>query len=394
MDKSKEENLPLGGVKVIDLTRAVAGPVCSMILADMGAEVIRIEEPEQNEDPANQLLSRDAIKLFDRNKKSITLNLRTEKGKDILRRLIKWGDVLVENYRPGVMQKMGLDYPSVREINPRIVMTSISGYGQTGPYAGRAGLDGIGQAMGGLMSVTGPMDSPPTAAGTTVSDISTGIFGALGTTLALYKRNSTGLGQHVESSLMESIVFLMSFSLAKYAVGLPSEKSERKGTTGTGCFLTKDGKYICLAGQNANHFPLLAHMIGRDDLATAPGYKTRAERVEHTEEINDVIRAWTASHNIQEIEDGLDKTGIPFGRVQTVADLMKDPHLKARGRFADLDFYGQMKSVFGPYPVLSDTPGSIRTPIPRLGEHNEQVYGGLLGFSKEEMGTLKSQGII
>lgn len=396
MSKSKIDANPqaLSGVKIVDLTRAIAGPICTMILADMGAEVIKVVEPGKEDENQENPPWWNALRLFDRNKKSITLNLRSDKGKDILRRLIKWGDVLVENYRPGIMQRMGFGYPVVREINPRTVMTSISGYGQTGPYANRAGLDGVGQAMGGLMSTMGPANSPPIMPGAVVSDISTGVFGALGTMLALYRCKSTGLGQHVEATLMESTVFLMSLNLGMYASGPPTEKEELKRMPGAGTFQTKDGTYLVIMAELAQHFPILAHIIGRDDLATAPGYKTRAERTKHADEIYDLIQAWVGSHTINEVEATIDKAGIPFGRVQTVEDVLKDPHLIGRGRFVNLDVYGQVKSVFGPYPILSDTPGSIRTPYPRSGQHNDEVYRGLLGFSQDELAILKRGGVI
>ena len=216
---------PLRGVKVVDLTRALAGPICTMILADMGAETIKVEEPPKGDGGRiDQMTGSDIPQPFIRNKKSVTLNLRADEAKEILRRLIQWGDVLVENYRPGFMKRIGFDYPALQEINPRIIMTSISGYGQTGPYAQRAAFEPVGQAMGGLMSVTGLADLPPMDAGAAVADISTGVFGALGTLLALYHQKSTGRGQHVDASLVESIVFLMGLNLSLYNAGQALEK--------------------------------------------------------------------------------------------------------------------------------------------------------------------------
>lgn len=393
MNEFENDNMALSGVKVLDLTRALAGPVCSSLLGDMGAEVIRVESPDRDKDLANQPQADLAIKLFHRNKKSITLNMRSEKGKDILRRLIQWADVLIENFKPGVMQKMGFDYPEAKKINPRIVMVSISGYGQTGPYAGRAGLDGVGQAMGGIMSLTGPPDSPPMVAGAAIADMSSGAFGAFGAVLALYRCKSTGLGQHVEATLMDSITFMMGFNLVKYAVGQDNFKGGLL-TPGSGTFQTKDGHYIVIMGALAQHFPRLAQLIGRDDLATAPGYQNRLERADHAEEINAAIQAWMDTQTITVVEAAMEKLGIPFGRVQTIEELMKDPHLMARNRIAEVEVDGQKKTILGPYPTLSDTPGTIRTACPKLGEHNEEVYGNVLGFSKDEVAALKNDGVI
>lgn len=383
--------MALSGIKVIDLTRALAGPICSSLLGDMGAEVIRVENP----DNGKEIPQADfAIRLYHRNKKSITLNMRSEKGKDILRRLIEWADVLIENFKPGVMQEMGFDYPEVKKINPRIIMVSNSGYGQTGPYAGRAGLDGVGQAMGGIMSLTGPADTPPTAAGGAIADVSSGVFAALGAVLALYRCKSTGLGQHIETTLMDSVAYLMSFQIAKYAVGQPNKRDAANQIPGAGTFRTKDGHYIMIMGGLSRHFLPLSHLIGRDDLATAPGYRTRLERDDHLEEITAAIEAWIAAQTITTVEEAMEKLGIPFGRVQTIEELMKDPNLIARNRIAEVEVDGEKKTVLAPYPILSDTPGTIRTPCPKPGEHNDEVYGSILGFSKNELATLKNDRVI
>jgi len=387
----ENSNMALSGVKVIDLTRALAGPVCSSLLGDMGADVIRVENPDTGKEiPPVDL----AIRLYHRNKKSITLNMRSEKGKDIFRRLIQWADILIENFKPGVMQEMGFDYPEIKKINPRIIMVSISGYGQTGPYAGRAGLDGVGQAMGGIMSMTGPADMPPTFAGAPIADISSGVFAALGAVMALYRCKSTGLGQHVETTLMDSVAYMMGLHIARYAVGQPNKRDGINQIPGAGTFLSKDGHYIVIMGSLPQHFPHFARLIGREDLATAPGYQTRLEREDHLEEINTAIQAWISTQTISAVESAMEKLGIPFGRVQTIEELMKDPHLIFRNRISTVEVDGQKKTVLAPYPTLSDTPGTIRTPCPKLGEHNDDVYGSILGFSKNELEALKNDGVI
>ncbi|MFC1532107.1 CaiB/BaiF CoA transferase family protein [Thermodesulfobacteriota bacterium] len=387
---------PLSGIKVVDLTRYVSGPACTMILSDMGAETIKVEPPGKGEQARSTPPLVDDISGYfptlNRNKKSITLNLRTDKGKEIFRRLILWGDVLVENYRPGVMQQIGFDYPVIREINPRMIMVSISAYGQTGPYVGRVGFDTVAQAMGGLMSMTGPANSPPMSAGGPFADLPAGIFGVVGTLLALYNRQSSGLGQHVESTLMESVVFMLTPDLLNYTRGRIYERGAKRWPGGT--YQAKDGHYIVIFAHDDNHWPLMADILGRQDLANAPGYRNRAERNDRGEELSGLIEAWVRTHAINEVEAALDEAGIPFGRVQTFAEVLKDPNLKARGMFKEVDHYGEVLPLFGPYPLLSDTPGAIRTPCPRLGQHNDEIYPNLLGLSEKEMETLKSDGVI
>jgi crotonobetainyl-CoA:carnitine CoA-transferase CaiB-like acyl-CoA transferase len=395
----KDKQAPLSGLKVVDLTQAWSGPICTMILGDMGAEVVKLEKPggRGSRAVADQQEKADAGGAFlQRNKKSITLNTRSEKGKELLRRLILWGDILVENFRPGVMKQMGFDYPVVREINPRMIMVSISGYGQNGPYAPRAAWDTVGQAMGGLMSLIGPANSPPMSAGGSTADMTAGIFGALGTLLALQARQSTGLGQHVESTLTESIAFLISGALTTVSAGKAGETGimNTRRLRPVGTFQTKDKRYICLRAHEDNHWPIMANIIGRPDLAMTPGYRTVAERLEHGEELYHLMESWVRSHSIDEVESIVDKAGLPYGRVQTIPEVLKDPQFKARSMFKDLDFFGKKLVQFAPYPLLSDTPGSIRTPSPRLGQHNEEVYCGFLGLSPEELVSLNREGAI
>lgn len=393
----KENTGPLKGVKIVDLTRALAGPTCTMILADMGAETVKVEQPPRRGSRSPSGPATGAANPVNRNKKSITLNLHSEKAKDIFSRLVKWADVIVENYRPGFMKRIGFDYPAIKEINPRVILTSISGYGQTGPYAQRAAFDSVGQAMGGLMSTTGPADLPPMDAGAAVADIGAGIFGAMGTLLALYHQKSTGTGQHVDASLVESIVNLMAFNLQLRNNGNPVEKGalfSPTRTPGAGMFLTKEGAYIVIMAQSDQHWPLLARLVGRGDLAENPDYSRRNKRAEHGDEIYELIAPWVRGQTIDEVESALGKEGIPFGRVQTVEDLLVDPHLKKRGRFLEYEHMGKMLPMMAPYPILSETPGTVRSLWPEIGEHNDEIYGGLLGISQEELQALKEDGTI
>ncbi|MFC1820930.1 CoA transferase, partial [Thermodesulfobacteriota bacterium] len=300
-------------------------------------------------------------------------------------------------------QSMGVVVPddqlslAIREINPRMVMTSISGFGQTGPYAQRAGFDTIGQAMGGLMGMTGPPDLPPMDAGGAICDISSGVFGALGTMMALYHQKCTGMGQHVESTLMESVVFLMGLNLAFYVGGKPVEKGGLFGlsrTSGAGRFVTKDNVYIIIMAQMDNFWRIMARLIGREDLDDTPGYRTRDERAQRAQEIEDLMQAWVIQHTIDEVEAIMEELGIPYGRIQTIPEVLEDPHLNARGRFQEINAYGDLLKLLSPYPILSETPGSIRTVWPRPGQHNKEIYGDILGFSQTELDKMKNEGII
>lgn len=389
---------PLNGVKILDLSRVLAGPICTMILADMGAETLKIEHPKDNlKNRTAGISGGEAFHTINRNKKSITLNLKSKQSKEILTRLIKWADVVVENFRPGFMKRIGFDYPAIKEINPRAILTSISGYGQTGPYAHRAAFDSIGQAVGGLMSVTGPAELPPMDAGAAISDITAGVFGALGTALALYHQKVTGLGQHVDASLVESIVFLMGFNLSLFNAGDSPEKGglfSPTRTPGAGMFLTKDNVYLVIMAQSDPHWLLLARLLGLEQLISDPEYKTRADRAKHGHEIAAMIEAWVAGKNIVEAEAILENSGIPFGRVQTVPQMLSDPHLIERGRFQEYETGGEKQSMIAPYPILSETPGWVRSLWPKPGQHNDEIYRDILGYSIDEIEHLRTEGTI
>ncbi len=387
---------PLGRVKIIDLTRAIAGPSCTMLLADMGAEVIKVEEPGRGDfsryfAPIDGDIG-EGFAVINRNKKSITLNLLNDKGKEILRKLLQQADVLTENYRPGFMQDIGFDYPAVREINPRIIMVSISAFGQTGPYAQRPGDDPVGQAMGGAMRSTSGPDGIPQTLGVALASQGASLFGAFGTLLALYNRELTGLGQYIDVSLMESVVHFMGRSLLSFAHGQNTGEWRPRGPTSS--FRTKDSRYIVIEANPDNQWPIMAGILGQPEKATAAGYRTMAERTRHGREIRQAIEAWAGSKTIDEIETILKESNLSFGRVQTLADLLEDPGLKARGLIKEVNYNGETLPLFGPYPMLSDTPGSIRMSSPHLGQHNKEIYGQLLGLSTAELAVLKREGVI
>jgi len=387
----------LEGVKVIDMTRFGAGPICTQNLGDMGAEVVKVEEP--NGDPAryNAPLKGDVggyFPAFNRNKKSVTLNLRAEKGKDLFRKLVKWADIIVENFRPGTMEKLGIGYDDLRKLNQRIILVSITGFGQTGPLAGRAAFDGVAQAVGGLMALTGFPDREPVRAGVLVGDMTGGMIGTIGALTALYHQKATGEGQRVDASMYDALLVLLSARMMTHVRGARVSRGDYSPVAPCGTFLSKDGKYFYIMGHDNNHFPHVARLAGHPDLVDKPGYKTRAERAKRTKELNDMLGAWVASKTAAEVSADLEKSGVPFGLVQDVDDVLRDPHVRATGTIVEVDHEGERLPLVGLVPKLSVTPGSIRSIAPHLGQHNEAVYCGTLGLSKSELAELKQAKVV
>ncbi len=389
---------PLAGIKVVDLTRFQAGPICTMLMGDMGAEVIKVEEPGGGDRGRDYEPSIDGISAFfaayNRNKKSVTLNLRTDKGKELLRGLVRWGDVLVENYRPGVMARLGFSYDDVRKINPGIIMVATSGFGQTGPYAGRASFDMVAQAMSGVMSVTGNEGGPPTRAGPAIADCTGGFFGALGAVLALFHKQRTGEGQFVDVSLLDGQHLMMYFNIIRAYLGVELKPGATQ-VAPADSYPTADGRYIYIFGHDNAHFPKLCRLAGRPEMADDPRYDSRVKRFEHRYELNEMVAQWTLTMTVDALEAALLEAGLPCGRVNEVAEVLEDPHIRARGTLVDVDHHGKgTLPLVSVSPRLSKTPGSIRTPCPLLGQHNEEVYCGVLDLSKDELKTLIAEGVI
>tara|TARA_B100000315_G_scaffold42620_1_gene37505 strand:+ start:926 stop:2137 length:1212 start_codon:yes stop_codon:yes gene_type:complete len=398
---TNENEGPLVGVKVVDLTHYQAGPICTMMLGDMGADVLKVEEPRagdhgRDNDPSIEGLSA-FFAAYNRNKKSATLNLKSEKGKELFRRLVQWADVLVENFRPGVMARLGFSYEDVSKLNPGIIMVSSSGFGQTGPYAQRAGFDTVAQAMSGLMSVTGFDDRPPARVGPAVADSTAGFFGVIGTILALYHKQRTGEGQFVDISLLEGQVALMGYTIMRQFMGFKVGRtgSQSTGASPAAAYPTSDGKYVYIFAQDSSHFPRLCQLMGQPELADDPRFHDRPGRTKNREEINDLVGQWTSTVTADALEAILGEAGLAYGRVNEVEDVMKDPQVQARDMLVQVEHHGKgTLPLVGVLPKLSKTPGSIRMPSPLLGQHNEEIYCGILDVSKEEFATLKSEGVI
>jgi crotonobetainyl-CoA:carnitine CoA-transferase CaiB-like acyl-CoA transferase len=392
---------PLIGLIVVDLTRVLAGPYCTMLLGDMGAEVIKIERPDGGDDTRGfgppYLNGESAMFLaINRNKKSMTLNLKHSEAKRIFTKLIERSDVLVENFRPGTMTSLGFDYATVSQINPRIIYCSISGFGQTGPYADRGGYDTIAQAMSGIMSATGHPDRPPAKAGVPIADIGTGMFAAFGIVCAYIARQRTGEGQLIDTSLLDTSIALSLVESATFLAGgdLPSPLgSTHRRNAPHGAFRVKDG-YIAIAADSAHFWTRFCQILGLEPLLDDPRFKTNADRVAHKQLLQDLIEGVTTSREGKYWLERLQAAEIPCGPVNSYAEVFQDPHVLAREMLAEVHHpvAGAVKMT-GINVKLAQTPGAIRLPAPMLGEHTHEVLH-TLGYTAGEIDHLKTAGVI
>ncbi len=400
---------PLAGIRVLDLGTRVAAPFAATLLADLGAEVIKVELPGQGDFMRTIGPFVDGYSLFwaveGRNKKSITCDLRKPAGQALLKRLVPLADVMVENFQPGTLESWGLGYDVLSALNPGLILTRVSVYGQTGPYRDRPGLDRNGIALGGLLYITGYPDRPPVRPGVIVSDYLTGVFNAFAIVSALYERDRRAResgtpprGQWVELSLYESILRIMEHTLAAYdRLGIVRERegNRLRNSAPLDNWETSDGKYVCIIAAGDGLFPRLARAMGREDLLAEPRFATMAKRAAHGDEINAIVAAWCKERTAREIQDVLERHEVPFGVACSVADIFADQHVAARGDIVVLDdpVIGPVR-MQGVYPRFSRTPGAIQRGAPRLGAHNDEVYGGLLGLSAEERARLAREGVI
>ncbi|MBA2693235.1 MAG: CoA transferase [Rubrobacter sp.] len=382
----------------------LAGPFCGQLLGDFGAEVIKIEPPGKG-DPM-RVWGRHRKNgrtlwwpVIARNKKSVTLNLREEEGQTLARRIIAEADVLVENFRPGTMERWGMGYEELREANPGLVMVRVSGYGQTGPYKDRAGFGAIGEAMGGIRHVTGFPDTAPPRAGISLGDSLAATFGALGALTALYSReHNGGRGQVVDIGIYEAVLSLMESTIPEHAL-----TGHTRGRTGTvlpfvapsNIYPTRDDDYVLIAGNADTVFGRLAEALGHPEWAEDEKYATHHARGENMEELDAMISAWTKERTSGEVLDAMAEAGVPSGKIFTAEDMMNDPHYAARGNIIEVEDPEigaiPMQNVV---PKLSETPGEVRSTGPSLGEHNGEVYGKLLGLSEREVSELSERGVI
>jgi formyl-CoA transferase len=378
----------------------IAGPFCGQLLGDMGADVIKLEPPGQG-DPMRGWGGGDQPMWWEviaRNKRAISCNLRVPEGQVLARQLIARADILIENFRPGTLEKWSLAPEALLADNPGLIIVRVSGYGQTGPYAARAGFGGIGEAMGGWRAIVGDPDRPPSRMGVSIGDTLAATYGALGALAALNHRHATGQGQIVDSALYEAVLQVMESQVADYAAsGFVRERSGSilPGIAPSNVYPCKDGDYLIGANQDSV-FARLCAAMGRQDLATDPRYCDHAARGRHQRELDELIGAWTRTLTIVELEARMVAAGVPAGRLYRPADMLADPHFAAREAIVAVPHprWGEVK-MQNVFPRLSATPGSIRRRAPEhIGQDNAAVYGELLGLDAAALADLAARGII
>ncbi|MEU7919317.1 CaiB/BaiF CoA transferase family protein [Micromonospora zamorensis] len=395
--------LPLDDIRVIELGQLLAGPFCGQLLGDFGAEVIKVEDPGQG-DPMRQWGREKPYgkslwwPVVARNKKSVTANLRTEQGQDLVRQLIARADVLIENFRPGTLERWGLAPERLWEINPGLIVTRVTGFGQTGPYASRAGYGSIGEAMGGIRYVTGDPDRPPARAGVSLGDSLAATFACLGTLVALHQRGRTGRGQVVDSAIYEAVLAMMESLIPEYQIA--GYQRERTGTTlpnvsPSNVYPTADGEMVLIAANQDTVFRRLAEAMGRAELATDEKYATHGARGRWMEQLDGLVAEWSSTLAADDLLERLHAQGVPAGRIFRARDMLEDPHFASREAIVRLTHPGLGEfAMHNVVPKLSDSPGRVRHVGPELGEHNEDIYRDLLGLGDDAMASLRSAGVI
>lgn len=389
---------PLAGIKVVELGQLIAGPFCGQLLGDMGAAVTKIEPPASG-DPIRQWGAGDPPvwwEVIGRNKRSVTADLRTPDGQEIARRLIADADILVENFRPGTMERWNLAPADLMAADPRLIVVRISGYGQTGPYAARAGFGGIGEAMGGWRALVGTPDRPPSRLGVSVGDSLAGSYGCMGALAALNERHASGRGQVVDASLFESVLQVMEGLVPEYAAA--GHVRARSGSVLTGIapsnvYPCRDGELLIAANQDAI-FRRLARAMGREELADDPRYASHGARGRHQAELDALIAAWTADRAVAEVEALMEGNAVPAGRMYAAADMLADPHFASRAAIVTVD-----TAAHGPLPMqnafprLSRTPGGVARAAPALGADTAAALAGI-GIDETAQDDLRRRGVI
>ena len=395
----------LQGITVVDMSRYIAGPYCSMLLGDMGAEVIKVERRGKGED-ARSLIpfkenGEERVSLYytqyNKNKRSLSLDFRNPESIELLKKLLAKADVLVENFRPGTLDKMGLTRQVLREVNPSLVVTSISGFGQQGVYRDRAAFDCIGQVMGGLMGLTGHPGQDPVLVGSWVGDFTTALYAAFGTVCALMHRNKTGQGQFLDLCLVECVSSILATVIPDYLAN--GRVQPLRGNRDTVCapanlFHCADGP-IYFHGGTEPLFVRLTDAMGRPELRQDPRFATVADRMAHVEEIEAVCQAWIGRLTVAQAEEILAGAGIPVAKVATVEDLVNSPLMAEREAIVKMDYPGVGEIALpGVVVKMSETPGQVRRRPPMLGEHNQEILGEYLGLTPQEVDDLARRGII
>ncbi len=399
--RAKGMKPPLAGVRVLDLTRVLAGPFCSMMLADMGAEVIKVEEPGKGDDTRTwpPFVGGEATYFLsvNRNKKSLTLNLKAAEGRQILRRLIGRSDVLLENFRPGTLERLGFDYEALKRVHLRLVYCSISGFGESGPEAGRPGYDLIVQGESGLMDLTGFPGGPPAKVGTSIADLVAGMAAAHGVVLALYGRQRSGKGQKVEVAMLDVMVSLLTYQAGIYFG--TGQKPTRRGNQHPSIvpyevFKTGDA-YLTIGVANNSLWERFCQALGRPELARDPRFQSEAQRVANREALIPILDGILGARPAAEWLKRLDTAGVPAGQIKTVADVCESPHLKERGMIISLPHAkAGSVTVFGIPIRLWSSAGTVSQPPPLLGQHTDEILTRLLRMSRQQVTRLRAAGVV
>lgn len=404
-----ENNGALSDIRVVELGQLIAGPFCGQLLGDMGAEIIKVEPP-QVDGPDGRIGGGDPMRdwghgdaklwweVVARNKKSVSANLRVPEGQEIVRKLVAHADILIENFKPGTMEKWGLGPDALHAINPRLIIVRVSGYGQTGPYSSRAGFGGIGEAMGGWRYIVGDPDRAPSRMGVSIGDSLAATYGCLGALAALHARERAGKGQVVDSALYEAVLQVMESLVPEYMVSGHVRKrtgSILEGVSPSNVYPCSDGEYLIGANQDAV-FRRLCEAMGRPELADDARYATHIARARSLRELDDIIAAWTRTLTVAELEALMIKHSVPAGKIFRAQEMLADPHFAARETLVEVDSprWGKFK-MQNSFPRLSDTPGGVRTLAPtEIGQHNAEIYGDLLGLSEDEQARLRAASAI
>lgn len=391
---------PLAGVRVVELGQLLAGPFCGQLLGDLGADVIKVEEPTRG-DPLRQW-GRELPKgqslwwaIVGRNKRSVTLNLREPDGQEMVKRIIETADILIENFRPGTMEKWGLSYEALCKINPRLIMVRVSGYGQTGPYSERAGYGAIGEAMGGLRYIVGDPSTPPSRVGISIGDTLAAMLATIGALAALQERTVSGVGQVVDSAIYESVLAVMESLVPEWEIA--GFQRERTGAVlpniaPSNVYSTRDGEWVLIAANQDTVFARLCDLMGQPGLAQDERFATHIARGSHQKELDDVIGEYTRTVDATELEEILHSKGVPAGKIFQAKDMLENEHFIARESLTKVPHpvFGSM-TMQNAFPRLSRTAGQIRWPGAPLGHHTAEVLAEV-GISAEELSKFPNSG--
>lgn len=391
---------PLEGLRVIEMGTLIAGPFCGQLMGDMGADVIKIEQPGEGDPMRKWGQGAKPVwwRVIARNKRSVALDLRQAEGQQIARNFAAKADILIENFRPGTLEKWGMAPEALHALNPGLIIVRVSGYGQTGPYADRAGFGLVGEAMGGWRAIVGEPDRPPSRMGVSIGDTLAATYGCMGALAALHHREKTGRGQVIDSALYESVLQVMESLIADY--GASGFSRERTGSilpriAPSNAYPCSDGDIVIGANQD-NLFKRFAEAIGHAEWADDPRYRTHLARADHQAELDDMISRWTRRHTVAEVDRLMVEAAVPAGRINRPADILADPHVQARNaiHWEEHPALGRvpMQNVF---PKFSETQGAVRRPAPdQVGQHTEEVLQEILGFDAARLARLRSSRII